>query len=99
MADVSESLTRQVADLAKLELSDEQARQFTAQLGEIIRYVDLLQKVDVSKVEPMTHPFDLTAPLREDKVIPSPVNSEGKPKVIDCGPDVLNDAYKVPPIL
>ena len=99
MVEVNEALTRRLAELARLELTDAEASTFTAQLGKILGYVDQLQQVDVSGVEPMTHPFDLGAPLREDTVRPSPVDARGKPKVLACGPDVVNDGFKVPPIL
>ena len=99
MVDVNEVLTRQVAHLARLELSDAEAKTFTTQLSGILKYVEQLQGVDVSKVEPMTHPLDLLTPLREDIVRPSPVDADGKPKVLRSAPDVLNDGYKVPPIL
>jgi aspartyl-tRNA(Asn)/glutamyl-tRNA(Gln) amidotransferase subunit C len=98
-AEVNESLTRQVANLARLELSDLEVQTFTAQLGDILKYIDQLQTVDVSGVEPVVHPLELPTALREDLVRPSPVDDEGRPKVLASAPDVLYDGYKVPPIL
>ena len=97
--EVSEKLTRQVAHLSRLELSDEEVKTFTSQLGEILGYIDQLQKADVSGVAPMTHPLDLATPMREDAVRPSPQDSHGKPKVLSSAPDVVQDGFKVPPIL
>ena len=97
--EVDEKLTRQVAQLARLELTDEEIRTFTPQLGSVLGYIDQLQKADVSQVEPMTHPLELSTPLREDVVRPSPVDAEGKPRVLESAPDVLHDGFKVPPIL
>jgi aspartyl-tRNA(Asn)/glutamyl-tRNA(Gln) amidotransferase subunit C len=99
MIQVHETLTRQVADLARLELSDQEVQVFSTQLTQIIRYVEKLQEVDVQGVEPMTHPLDFAATLREDIVKPSPVDAEGKPKVLKSAPEVLYDGYKVPQIL
>jgi len=100
---VNEALTRQVANLARLELTDQEVTTFTSQLSDILAYVDQLQKLDVSKVEPLTHPFgtsiEALAPLREDIVKPFMTNAEGKPKVLDSAPEAYEDGFKVPPII
>lgn len=99
MIKVDESLTRHVAHLSRLTLSDSEVTAFTAHMENILKYVDKLQEVNVDHTEPLIHPLDLGTPLREDEVHPSPVNSEGKPKVLDSAPEVLYDGYKVPQIL
>ncbi len=96
---VNEALTRQVANLARLELTDQEVRTFTSQLSEILAYVGQLQKLDVSNVEPLTHPFDVRAPLREDVVKPFKTNSDGTPKTLDPAPEALDNRFKVPPII
>lgn len=93
------AVVTKVADLARLELTDEESRNFGAQLGEILAYMDLLGEVDVQGVEPLTHPFELATPLRTDRVIPSPTDAEGRAKVLASAPETLYDGYKVPPIL
>ncbi len=95
----SKEMTQQLARLARLKLTDEELTSFTAQVGDILKYVEKLQEVNVDGVAPMTHPLELATPLREDVAVPSPRNAEGKPKVLDAAPDMLNDGYKVPPIL
>lgn len=97
--EVSENLTKQVAYLARLELTSEEIATFSSQLQEILGYVEQLQEVDVSQIEPLNHPFELTTPLRKDEVRPSPMDSEGKPKVLQSAPETLYDGFKVPPIL
>lgn len=97
--EVTEALTRQVAHLARLELTEEETRTFTAQLGQILHYVDQLQELDVSNVSPMTHPFDLETPMRDDEARPSPVDLDNKPKMLSPAPEVVDSGFKVPPIL
>lgn len=99
MVEVNEQLTRKVADLARLELSDQEVQTFTTQLSKIIQYIESLQKVDVQGIEPLTHPLELKTPLREDRVLESPTDEAGKPKVLQSAPDVLYQGFKVPPIL
>lgn len=96
---VDENLTRKMANLARLELTDLEVKTFTDQMGKILGYVESLQKVDVSKVQPLTQPFEMETPLREDTIIEPLLGPDGKPKVLGSAPDTLNDGYKVPPIL
>jgi aspartyl-tRNA(Asn)/glutamyl-tRNA(Gln) amidotransferase subunit C len=93
MVAVNDALTRQVAQLARLELSDLEVATFTSQLGEIIGYIDLLQKVDVARVAPMTHPLELATSFREDEVAPLAGD------VVSCAPETVHGGFKVPPIL
>lgn len=99
MAEVNADLTRKVADLARLELSETEVRDFTRQLGDILKYIEQLSEVDVKGVQPMIHPIPITLRLREDVVEPTPVDAHGKPKVLASAPEVVYDGYKVPPIL
>ncbi len=99
MIEVNESLTRKTATLARLELSDAEVKTFTSQLGDILKYIDQLQALDVSQVEPLTHTLQLATPLRADVVCSFPPASDGKPKVLSSAPETLYEGYKVPPIL
>ncbi len=99
MVDVNESLTRQVAALARLELSENEIQTFSHQLSQIIQYVEKLQEVDVSAVEPLSHPIEIPTFLRADVAHVSPTAGDGKPKVLQSAPEVLYDGFKVPPIL
>lgn len=84
-AHVDQALTRKVANLARLELTDREVELFTQQIGDVLKYVDQLQKVDVSGVEPLTHPLESAAPLREDTVLPP------RP--------TFNDGFRVPRVI
>lgn len=57
-----------VAELARIELSDEAIDTFADQIGEILDYVDLLKKVPTDGVAPTSHAITLTNAFREDKV-------------------------------
>lgn len=89
----------QIAQLARLELSAEEIRVFTPQLGDILKYVEQLQTVDVTGVELMTHPVELATALREDRVVPTVLDDQGEPKVLESAPETLHGGFKVPPVL
>ena len=60
-----------VAELARLELTDEEKSVFQPQLESIVGYVEKISSVDVSGVEPMMHGRRLVNAFREDVVRPS----------------------------
>ncbi len=71
---ITEKEVRYVADLANLALTEEEIRKYCADLGEILSYVEQLNEVDISRVEPMAqvlYESDETATLRSDTVQPS----------------------------
>jgi aspartyl-tRNA(Asn)/glutamyl-tRNA(Gln) amidotransferase subunit C len=89
----------QIARLARLELSPEEIGVFTPQLGDILKYVEQLQTVDVTGVESMTHPVELETPLREDRVVATVLDEQGEPKVLISAPETIRGGFKVPPVL
>lgn len=98
MVEINEALTRKVANLARLQLTDEEIRLFTQQIGEILKYVDQLGQVDVTGVEPLMQLLP-PAPLRQDRVEEFPLDSNGSPKTLSSAPEVVDHGFKVPPIL
>lgn len=62
---------RKVANLARLELSEEEVNTYAGQLTSILEYVTLLNEVDTEGVEPMVHAIDQGNVFRADEVRPS----------------------------
>ena len=60
-----------VAELARLELTDEEKAVFQPQLENIVGYVEKINSVNVEGVEPMMHGRPLVNAFREDEVRPS----------------------------
>lgn len=60
-----------VANLARLQLSPEEETQLSNQLGNILGYIQQLEKADVSQVEPTAHPFPRVNVTRPDETRPS----------------------------
>lgn len=56
-----------VARLARLRLTEDEARLFQTQLGHVLEYVDKLREVDVSGVEAAAHAVPRSNVFREDK--------------------------------
>lgn len=58
-----------IADLAHVEISDEQAHSMLGELNDIFQMIERIQAVDTQGVKPMMHPHDGYERLREDKVV------------------------------
>ena len=65
---ISAEDVQQTATLARLELGSEEVVRLTRELDAILGYMELLDRLDVSQVEPMTHAVSLDLPLRDDVV-------------------------------
>ncbi|PAW81617.1 MAG: aspartyl/glutamyl-tRNA(Asn/Gln) amidotransferase subunit C [Spartobacteria bacterium Tous-C9RFEB] len=61
---------RDVARLARIELTDEEATKFQAQLSRVLEYVEQLGALDVSQVEPTAHANPVFNVFREDVAHP-----------------------------
>ena len=62
---------RHVASLARLRLTDDEAEQYRRELSAVLAHIDMLTKLDVDGVAPMSHPSGLTNRLADDVVEPS----------------------------
>ena len=69
MADSSFDIDH-AAQLARLELSEDEKIELRRQLQDILSYVDRLKEVDVEGVEPTAHPASRDNVLRPDAVRP-----------------------------
>ena len=65
---ISDETIDYVGILAKLELSDEEKEKAKKDMGEILDYIDKLNELDTSGVEPMSHVFPVNNVFREDEV-------------------------------
>lgn len=67
-----------VANLARLQVTEEDTGELTTRLGDILQMVDQLQQADVADLAPMAHPLDVTQPLRDDIVTESSIREQAQ---------------------
>lgn len=92
MADLTRDDVLKLARLARLDLTDEEIEQFSKELTAILHYVEQLQAVDVTGLEPTNQVTGLTNVTRKDEVI----NYGYAPKeLLKNVPAVLDDHIKV----
>ncbi len=68
---LSKADVEKVSLLARLKLTDEELATMTSQLGHVIQYVQQLEELDTSDVEPMAHAADLTNVFADDVLLAS----------------------------
>jgi len=96
---ITESDIEKIAQLAHLEITDEERRAFTPQIAEIVAYVEQLNELDTSRIEPsiggLTPEGELTRAVREDAVR----DSLGQELALDQAPDPASGHFRVPKVL
>ncbi len=68
---ISKEEIRHIAHLARLELSEKEEEIMMVHINDILLYMDKLNELDTSSVEPMHHAVEQVNVFREDKPRPS----------------------------
>lgn len=89
---ISDETIEYVGILAKLELSDEEKEQAKKDMGNMLDYIDKLNELDTSSVEPMSHVFPVDNVFREDVV----TNRDCRDDILRNAPEKKEGAFKVP---
>lgn len=89
---ISDETIEYVGILAKLELSEEEKEQAKKDMGSMLDYIDKLNELDTSGVEPMSHVFPVHNVFREDVV----VNGDIREKILANAPREKDGSFVVP---
>src|SRR6185436_13074814 len=96
---ITEADIEKVAQLAHLGITEAERRAFTPQMADIVAYVEQLNDVDTSNVEPamggLTPEGERTESAREDVVRPS----LGQELALAEAPDPASGHFRVPKVL
>jgi len=96
---ITESDIEKIAQLAHLEITDDERQMFAPQIAEIVAYVEQLNEVDTSAIEPalggLIPEGEQTKSERDDKLQPS----LGQKLALDQAPDAASGHFRVPKVL
>ncbi|MED3647801.1 Asp-tRNA(Asn)/Glu-tRNA(Gln) amidotransferase subunit GatC [Halalkalibacterium halodurans] len=95
MSRISMEQVKHVAHLARLAITEEEAKLFTEQLRDIIQFAEQLNELDTEGVEPTSHVLDMKNVLREDK----PEKGLPVEDVLKNAPDHEDGQIRVPSVL
>jgi aspartyl-tRNA(Asn)/glutamyl-tRNA(Gln) amidotransferase subunit C len=71
MSKIGTTQVERIARLARIHLSPEEIAKMSVELGQIVEFVEQLQSIDITDVEPTDQVTGLVDVWREDEVIPS----------------------------
>ena len=89
---ISDETIEYVGILSKLELSDQEKEQAKKDMGRMLDYIDMLNELDTSQVEPMSHVFPVYNVFREDVV----VNEYQRDEILVNAPEQKDGQFQVP---
>jgi len=92
---VDEATVRRIARLARIKVTDAEAKALETELSGILGWVKQLDEVDVSNVEPMTRVMPMTLRKREDKV----TDGEIAEQVLANAPQREENFFVVPKVV
>lgn len=93
--EVTEQLIDNLANLARLQFSEEEKLEIKNDLQRMIAFVEKLQEVDTTGTEPLLHMTDAIDAFREDEV----KGSMQKATALANAPDASSDYFKVPKVI
>ncbi|MCE2786914.1 MAG: Asp-tRNA(Asn)/Glu-tRNA(Gln) amidotransferase subunit GatC [Bacteroidota bacterium] len=93
--DISNELIDKLADLAKLEFNGDEKEHIKNDLSRILTFIEKLNEIDTTGVEPLIFMSDAVNVLREDEVI----QTISKDEALKNAPKKDSDYFRVPKFL
>jgi len=91
--DVSD--VEKIAYLARLGINAEDIPEYTRNLSDILAFVEQLNAVDTTGVEPLAHPLEATQRLRADEV----TEADNRDNFQQVAPETESGLYLVPQVI
>lgn len=92
---VDETTVRRIARLARIKITDEEARGLQQELTGILDWVEQLDEVDTSAVEPMTRVVPIALKKRQDEVTDGGIADE----IVQNAPMTDDHFFVVPKVV
>lgn len=89
---INDATIEYIGILAKLDLSQEEKAAAKKDMSRMLDYIDQLNELDTSGIEPMSHIFPTVNVFREDVVL----NQDDRENILKNAPAQKNGAFKVP---
>jgi len=86
---------KRIADLAYIEIDEDEAKAALIQLSGIFNLIETMQTVDTSTVEPMSHAQSVVQRLREDEI----TETDQRELYQSIAPQVEAGLYLVPQVI
>ncbi len=84
-----------IASLAKLNFDENEIEKFTEQFNEILSYIEKLNELDTTNVEPLAHPFENNNVFRNDELQKSVTTVDA----LKNSPSKTEEFFRVPKVI
>lgn len=92
---LSKEEVKKVANLARLEITEQEEEEFAPQLNAILDYFEQLKELDTENVQPTTRAIEVSNITRSD----TQVTYEDRESLLNSAPEREEDFFRVPKIL
>ncbi len=92
---VSREQVIHIAELAHLKLTEEEIEVFQNEMNQILEYMEMLNELNTTYVESLSHPIEVKNVFREDKVD----ESISREEALKNAPDSTEEYFKVPKVI
>lgn len=89
---IDDEMIEYVGILAQLELSGPERESAKKDMSQMLEYIDMLNALDTSKTEPMSHLFNIDNVFREDEI----TNGDQSEAMLKNAPQQKERQYQVP---
>jgi aspartyl-tRNA(Asn)/glutamyl-tRNA(Gln) amidotransferase subunit C len=90
---------RKIAQLAHLEITDEEVAHYTPQMASIVEYVEQLNELDTELIEPAIGGFTVEGEITKTRREDVPHQSLGQKAALAEAPDPAEGHFRVPKVL
>jgi len=84
-----------IANLSRIELSDQEKEVFIHQLSDILSYIEKLNEINTENIKPTVYSMSTTNVFRDDKLEP-PISRED---ALNNAPSTMGVFFKVPKVI
>lgn len=92
---VTHKEVKYIADLARLQFNEEETSKLAGEMNKILEYIETLQEVDTTDVEPLEHVITSQSNFRTDEA-KQPLSHE---EALKNAPDADSDYFRVPRVI
>lgn len=92
---MDEEKLKKLANLAKIEILEEDKSKLLAMLNSDINTVKTIYNIDTDKLEPLTNPYDMQLEMHNDKIS----DGDKQELLMNCTPKNMYNYFIVPKVL
>ena len=92
---LDKSTLERVAYLARIKINNSEIDKMTEELNNIMKWIEELNEVDITNVQPMTGVSNMSLREREDKV----TDGGYQDKIVSNAPEKIDNSFTVPKVI